>query len=105
MTNKAQTVTFCITGALDKMRRVDAIQLVQNETNARWISTVSKNTDFLVSKRNDTRKASNARKYGTKVIYERTKKGTSIGRRPITSSMNKNKRRQSGAKKYRGQGR
>ena len=70
MTDKAQTVTFCITGALDKMRRVDAIQLVQNETNARWISTVSKNTDFLVSKRNDTRKASNARKYGTKVINE-----------------------------------
>lgn len=44
-------------------------------------------------------------KYGTKVVYTRTKKGTSIGRRPITSSMNKNKRRQSGAKKYRGQGR
>jgi len=44
-------------------------------------------------------------KYGTKVIYTRTKKGTSIGRRPITSSMNKNKRRQGGAKKYRGQGR
>ena len=44
-------------------------------------------------------------KYGIKVIYTRTKKGTSIGRRPITSSMNKNKRRQSGAKKYRGQGR
>jgi len=44
-------------------------------------------------------------KYGTKVIYTRTKKGTSIGRRPITSSMNKNKRRQGGAKKYRSQGR
>ncbi len=44
-------------------------------------------------------------KYGTKVIYTRTKKGTSIGRRPITSTMNKNKRRQGGAKKYRGQGR
>lgn len=44
-------------------------------------------------------------KYGTKVIYTRTHKGTSIGRRPITSTMNKNKRRQSGAKKYRGQGR
>ena len=44
-------------------------------------------------------------KYGTKVIYTRTKKGTSIGRRPITSSMNKNKRRQGGAKRYRGQGR
>jgi hypothetical protein len=44
-------------------------------------------------------------KYGTKVIYKRTHKGTSIGRRPITSTMNKYKRRQSGAKKYRGQGR
>jgi len=44
-------------------------------------------------------------KYGTKVIYERTIKGTSIGRRPITSTMNKYKRRQGGTKKYRGQGR
>jgi len=68
MTNK--TVTFCITGALDKMRRVDAIQLVQNETNARWISGVSSRTDYLVSKRTDTRKASNAKKFGTKVINE-----------------------------------
>ena len=48
MTNKI--VTFCITGALDKMRRVDAIQLIQNETNARWISGVSSRTDYLVSK-------------------------------------------------------
>ena len=61
MRKQAKTVTFCITGALDKMRRVDAIQLVQNETNARWISEVSKNTDYLVSKRTDTLKASNAR--------------------------------------------
>ena len=68
MTNK--TVTFCITGALDKMRRVDAIQLVQNETNARWISGVSSRTDYLGSKRADTRKASNAKKFGTKVINE-----------------------------------
>ena len=68
MTNK--TVTFCITGALDKMRRVDAIQLVQNKTNARWISGVSSRTDYLVSKRIDTRKASNAKKFGTKVINE-----------------------------------
>ena len=48
---------------------------------------------------------SNVPKYGTKVIYIRTHKGTSIGRRPITSTMNKDKRRQGGAKKYRGQGR
>ena len=29
MRKQAKTVTFCITGALDKMRRVDAIQLIQ----------------------------------------------------------------------------
>ena len=48
---------------------------------------------------------SNVPKYGTIVNYNRTHKGTSIGRRPITSTMSKNKRRQGGAKKYRGQGR
>ncbi len=40
--------------------------------------------------------------YGKVIIYERTYKGTSIGRRPITSSMNKNRKRN--FKKYRGQG-
>ena len=40
--------------------------------------------------------------YGQVVVYEKTYKGTSIGRRPITSTMNKNKRRS--YKKYRGQG-
>jgi len=40
-----------------------------------------------------------------KDINGKTYKGTSIGRRPNTSSMNKNKRRLGGAKKYRGQGR
>ena len=40
--------------------------------------------------------------YGAVVQYTKTLKGTSIGRRPITSTMNKNKRRQ--FKKYRGQG-
>ena len=42
--------------------------------------------------------------YGAVVQYTKTLKGTSIGRRPITSTMNKHKRRQLG-KKYRGQGR
>jgi len=46
---------------------------------------------------------SNAPKYGTVVQYTKTLKGTSIGRRPITSTMNKSKRKQ--FKKYRGQGR
>ena len=41
--------------------------------------------------------------YGSVVEYTKTEKGTSIGRKPITSTMNKNKRRS--WKKYRGQGR
>ena len=36
-------------------------------------------------------------------VHEPVKKGTSIGRQPITSTMNKNRRRS--FKKYRGQGR
>ena len=39
--------------------------------------------------------------YGQTVVYEKTYKGTSIGRRPNTSTMNKHKRRT--WKKYRGQ--
>ena len=38
----------------------------------------------------------------TTAIHERTHKGTSIGRKPITSTMNKHKRRS--WKKYIGQG-
>ena len=38
------------------------------------------------------------------IEYTKTEKGTSIGRKPITSTMNKNKRRQKGKNKYRGQG-
>ena len=43
--------------------------------------------------------------YGAVVLYEKTYKGTSIGRRPNTSSMNKHKRRIRGKHNYRGQGR
>jgi len=43
-----------------------------------------------------------AAQWGARVVYIKTCKGTSIGRRPITSTMNKNKRRS--FKKYRGQG-
>ena len=43
--------------------------------------------------------------FGQTVVYERTFKGTSLGRHPITSTMNKNKRRLRGKSKYRGQGR
>ena len=42
-------------------------------------------------------------KFGTKGTVDHIKKGTSIGRNPITSTMNKNKRRSH--KQYRGQGR
>lgn len=40
--------------------------------------------------------------FGQTVIYEKTYKGTSLGRRPITSTMNKHKRKN--WKKYKGQG-
>ena len=42
--------------------------------------------------------------YGAVAQYTKTLKGTSIGRRPITSTMNKNKRRMRGKHNYRGQG-
>ena len=41
--------------------------------------------------------------FGQTVVYEKSYKGTSLGRRPNTSTMNKNKKRI--FKKYRGQGR
>ena len=41
-------------------------------------------------------------KFGVTVSVDHVKKGTSQGRNPITSTMNKNKRRS--WKKYRGQG-
>tara|TARA_R100000231_G_scaffold139595_1_gene121498 strand:- start:519 stop:668 length:150 start_codon:yes stop_codon:yes gene_type:complete len=40
--------------------------------------------------------------FGATVEYTKTTKGTSIGRKPITSTMNKSKRKS--FKKYRGQG-
>ena len=40
--------------------------------------------------------------FGATVEYTKSEKGTSIGRKPITSTMNKNKRKS--FKKYRGQG-
>jgi|21_taG_2_1085346.scaffolds.fasta_scaffold01839_18 hypothetical protein len=40
--------------------------------------------------------------YGSTSAHEGTSKGTSLGRKPITSTMNKSKRRS--YKKYRGQG-
>jgi hypothetical protein len=42
--------------------------------------------------------------FGAVIEYTKTEKGTSIGKRPITSTMNKNTRRQKGKGKYRGQG-
>jgi|TARA_B110000238_G_scaffold136777_1_gene147392 hypothetical protein len=40
-----------------------------------------------------------------KEAHVRIPKGSSQGRRPTTSSMNKHKRRQTGVKTYKGQGR
>ena len=67
---KTPQVSFCITGALEKMKRIDAIVLIHNKTNARFVSGVSKHTDFLISSRKDTKKAKRAKTFGTQVIDE-----------------------------------
>ena len=46
-----------------------------------------------------------AKKFKAHVEHERIQKGSSQGRRPNTSTMNKHKRRQTGVKNYKGQGR
>ena len=46
-----------------------------------------------------------AKKFKSHVEHERIAKGSSTGRRPNTSTMNKHKRRQTGVKSYKGQGR
>ena len=70
MTKKTPMATFCITGALEKYKRIDAIVEIHNKTNARFVSTVSSQTDYLISSRKDTNKAKRARSFGTKVIDE-----------------------------------
>ena len=70
MTKKTPMTTFCITGALEKFKRIDAIVEIHNKTNARFVSGVSSQTDYLISSRKDTSKAKKARAFGTKVIDE-----------------------------------
>ena len=70
MTKKTPRATFCITGALEKYKRIDAIVEIHNKTNARFVNTVSSQTDYLISSRKDTNKAKRARSMGTKVIDE-----------------------------------
>ena len=70
MSTSKKTPTFCITGALDGLKRIDAIVMIHNKTNARFVSMVSKNTDYLISSRKDTIKADKAKKFGTQVINE-----------------------------------
>ena len=70
MSNNKKAPTFCITGALDGMKRIDAIVMIHNKTNASFVSMVSKNTDYLISSRKDTNKAARAKKFGTRVIDE-----------------------------------
>ena len=70
MTKKTQTTTFCITGALEKFKRIDAIVEIHNKTNARFVSGVSSKTDYLISSEKNTNKAKRARTFGTRVIDE-----------------------------------
>ena len=51
MTKKVQTTTFCITGELEKFKRIDAIVEIHNRTKARFVSGVSSQTVYLISSR------------------------------------------------------
>ena len=70
MSNNKITPTFCITGALDKMKRIDAIVMIHNKTNARWVSMVSKNTDYLILGDQPGSKAKKALELNVKIINE-----------------------------------
>ena len=70
MTKKTQIATFCITGALKNLKRIDAIVEIHNKTNARFVSGVSSKTDYLISSRKNTKKAKRAKTFGTQVIDE-----------------------------------
>ena len=70
MKKEIPTTTFCITGALEKFKRIDAIVEIHNKTNARFVSGVSSQTDYLISSRKDTSKAKRAISFGTQVIDE-----------------------------------
>ena len=70
MTKKIPMTTLCITGALEKVKRIDAIVEIHNKTNARFVSGVSSQTDYLISSRKDTNKAKRAKSFGTQVIDE-----------------------------------
>ena len=46
------------------------MQLQKSITNARFVSGVSSQTDYLISSRKDTNKAKRAKSFGTQVIDE-----------------------------------
>ena len=54
MTKKTPTTKFCITGALEKFKRIDAIVAIHNKTNARFVSGVSSKTDYLIRSEKNT---------------------------------------------------
>ena len=49
---------------------INAIVKIYNKTNARFVSGVSSQTDYLISSRKDTNKAKRAKAFGTQVIDE-----------------------------------
>ena len=64
-----RSVIVAITGALSIPRK-KAIEMIRATPGAHYSCRVTSHTDYLVSKRNDTIKARNARVLGTVVISE-----------------------------------
>ena len=70
MTKKTPAATFCITGKLEKYKRIDSIVEIHNKTNANYVSTERSQTYYLNSYRKETHKTKRARAFGTKVTTE-----------------------------------
>ena len=62
--------TFVFTGELDSLSRSKAKKLIET-AGAKWTSTVSKNTDFLVSGENPGSKLTKAKQLGVAIIQEK----------------------------------
>jgi len=62
-------MTVAITGTLSRPRE-ELVDLINGTSNARFVTKVAGDTDYLVASRFDTVKAHNAARFGTTVIPE-----------------------------------
>ncbi len=67
--SKSRRMTVAITGTLSRPRE-ELAKLISATRNARFVSTLARDTDYLVGARFDTTKAHNAARFGVTIIPE-----------------------------------